>query len=243
MTQAGERRQTPVNALMRRYFPPETHPYRILETRIEQALPPDATLLDIGCGRTAPLLRNFVGRAKQLVGVDLVEFERVHPSIELHPGSATNMRGVADRSVDVCCSRSVMEHIEQPDLMFREIARVLKPGGHYVFLTPNRWDYASIAATLIPNHLHQRVVRLVSGRPEVDTFPTFYRANTPSRVRQLAREAELETVSLDYLGQYPTYLKFSPTLFRAGIAYERLIDRHAGLHGLKGWLLGVLRAS
>lgn len=41
-----------------------------------------------------------------------------------------------DSSFDLITSTGLMEHVEHDDVGFREIARVLKPGGHYVFTVP-----------------------------------------------------------------------------------------------------------
>ncbi len=42
----------------------------------------------------------------------------------------------ADNSIDLHISQDVMEHIFNPDLAFREIARSLRPGGMHIFTVP-----------------------------------------------------------------------------------------------------------
>lgn len=41
-----------------------------------------------------------------------------------------------DNSIDLFITQDVMEHIFHPDRAFKEIARVLKPGGAHIFTTP-----------------------------------------------------------------------------------------------------------
>ena len=41
-----------------------------------------------------------------------------------------------DNSFDLIVTQDVMEHIPSPDLAFREICRVLKPGGAHIFTVP-----------------------------------------------------------------------------------------------------------
>jgi SAM-dependent methyltransferase len=230
-----------VQDLIRRYYPSDTHPYRVLERRIDKAVKPGTTILDIGCGRTAPDLSRLRGHGARLVGIDLVRFTVDDPDLELHDASVERLTGIADGSIDFAYSRAVMEHVERPALAFAEIARVLKPDGRYLALTPSFWDYGSLISWVVPNAYHGWLVKRLEGRAEEDTFPAFYRANTRPTVEGLARDAGLEVAHFEYLGQYPNYLMWNRTLFRLGCVYERLIARFRILHPLRGWVLYELR--
>ena len=184
-----------------RYFR-DDHPYQIFEREVECHLRPDHTLLDAGCGRTAPILEKFRNRARRLIGVDLVDFAPAGEGLELHRCDLGAMP-IADGCVDVTMARSVMEHVTDPSRVYGEIHRVLKPGGRFIFLTANLWDYASVIAKLIPNRFHPWVVSKTEGREEHDVFPVAYRTNTRSAVRKWAKQTGFEIVSFRYLGQYP----------------------------------------
>ena len=69
--------------LKERYFGDDEHPYRTFERTVERHLAPDQALLDAGCGRTAPVLAKYRGRARRLIGVDLVDFPASVPGVEL----------------------------------------------------------------------------------------------------------------------------------------------------------------
>jgi SAM-dependent methyltransferase len=226
--------------LRKRYYPDATHPYRILEGRIDARLTPDTVLLDAGCGRTAPLLTKYIGKAARLIGVELVDFTDVPAEIETHNADLARLP-LAAESVDLIISRSVFEHLTDPQPVYAEFARVLRPGGAVLFLTANMWDYGTLVARLVPNRFHAKIVRRVEGRAEEDTFPTAYRTNTRRAVERLARTAGLEVESFDYLSQYPNYLLFNGVLFFAGMCYERIISRFSALRVLRGWLLVTLR--
>jgi SAM-dependent methyltransferase len=216
------------------------HPYRTFENAVRALVQPEHTLLDAGCGRTAPILSRFRGKARRLIGVDLVDFTTAADDLELHACDLAKMP-VADASVDVMMARSVMEHVTDPEAVYREAYRVLKPGGHFVFLTANLWDYASIIAKVIPNRFHPWIVAKTEGRAEIDTFPVAYRTNTHRSVRKWAAQSGLEVVDFRYLGQYPAYLQFSDVLFVLGTGYEKVISRIGALNWLQGWIFATLR--
>jgi SAM-dependent methyltransferase len=217
----------------------EDHPYRIFEREVERYLRPGHTLLDAGCGRSAPILTKYRGKAARLIGVDLVEFENV-PGVELLQNDLGKMP-IPPATVDLVMSRSVMEHVTDPAAVYGEIFRVLKPGGHFIFLTANLWDYASLIAKTIPNRFHPAIVARTEGRAEQDVFPVAYRTNTRRAVSRWAAGAGFDIVSFRYLGQYPSYFMFNGFLFLLATIYEKIIGRVAALNFLQGWLFVSLR--
>ncbi len=61
------------------------------------------------------------------------------PAGEVHKGvRCENLERLTfpDASFDLTISQDVMEHVNRPDLAFREVARTLKPRGAYVFTAP-----------------------------------------------------------------------------------------------------------
>ena len=46
-----------------------------------------------------------------------------------------------DNHFDLIFSKSVIEHLREPDFLFEEVHRVLKPGGTFVCLTPS-WKHS-----------------------------------------------------------------------------------------------------
>lgn len=226
--------------LCERYFGDAIHPYATFEQTVRQLLRADDVLLDAGCGYGAPVLRKFVGAARGLVGIDLVDFDAGIPGIRLYNRNLADT-GLPGGSAGLIMSRSVMEHIEEPARVYAEMHRLLRPGGHFVFLTANMWDYASIIAKFVPNRLHPWIVARTQGRAERDTFPVQYKTNTRRAVERFAAGAGFEVGSFSYLGQYPAYFLFNGPLFLVATGYEKLINRVAALQILKGWILVVLR--
>lgn len=228
------------NSLQARFYRAESHPYRIFERRIEDLLKPGDALLDAGCGRSVPVLRGYVGKARRLVGVEAVEFTDVPPEIEAIRCDLSRIP-IEDGCIDLIMSRSVFEHLTEPEVVYREVARILRPGGRIVFLTANMWDYGTFVARIVPNQYHGRVVRHVEGRAEMDTFPTAYKTNTRSAITELANQSGLVLEDFQYLNQYPNYFMFNGALFLVGVAYERLTSKFESLAWLRGWIMATLK--
>lgn len=220
------------------------HPYARMRRAIQSRLDSSKRILEIGCGRDFPESRHYLERTAAVFGLD----PEIAAPITAHADRRdSRIRGFGDRlpfadeSFDVVACRSVIEHLRDPLPFFAEASRVLRPGGAMYCLTPNRYDYASIIAGLVPNRWHGRIVRFAEGRDEADTFPTYYRANTERAVRQLADMSGLDLRRIDHLNHNPSYLTFSPLLYRVGAAYDRAIASTRRLAWLRAWLFFELQ--
>lgn len=119
--------------MQRRVFAPVHSAVLALAAR----LPAPGVILDAGCG-TGRLLRAAAQRWPDaaLIGVDPAE-GMVEVARKLTPG-ATIQRGLAealplpDASVDLVFSTMSFHHWHDQQAGVREIARVLRPGGHFI---------------------------------------------------------------------------------------------------------------
>ncbi len=231
---------TPVEEQRRAWFPSEEHPNQILEASVGARVRSDSVVLDIGCGRTAPNLRKLIGRAKKLYGIDVIDFTYSDPDMHLFNNNVGAMADIPDNSIDIAYSRAVMEHIDNPDEAFAELARVLKPGGVYIFVTPSVYDYGSIIARIVPNRFHGKIVSAVEGRAEEDVFPTVYACNSLGLLHKQVAGAGLRIETGRYIGQYPSYFMFNRVLFWAGSIYQKLIEKFSITQPLQGWIYCVV---
>src|SRR4029079_11573568 len=190
-----------ISAIQSLWYPPETHPYKIFEDRVRSHLRPGAVILDAGCGSSAQVLRKLAPLAAQAIGVDLALKVDGIRGVELLSADLHALP-ILESSIHLIFSRSVLEHIERPRQVFLEFARVLRPGGHLVCLTPNKWDYASLIAMAVPNAWHPAVLCATEVRPGSEVFPTYYRAKTKRRLRHLSERSGLKIIRFEYLGQY-----------------------------------------
>ena len=107
------------------------------------ALQPGETVLDLGSGAglDALLAASLVGEDGKVIGVDMTAemLERArdnarqagHPNVEFREGRLEELP-VDDGSVDAVMSNCVINLVPDKPRVFREVARVLKPGGRMV---------------------------------------------------------------------------------------------------------------
>jgi SAM-dependent methyltransferase len=182
-------------------------------------------VLDIGAGAGIVPETDFRGVAARVIGVDLDPRVATNPHLhEAHVASATHIP-LPDSSVDVAICDNVLEHLHAPLHAFREVARVLKPGGVFIAKTPNKWHYMPLIARLTPTSFHRWFNRR-RGRENEDTFPTLYLANSEKDIRHLSQHSGFDVASLQHIEGRPEYLRFSSPTYLAGIAYERLVNCH-----------------
>lgn len=228
-------------ALRERFYPPAFRGMydRLLDTIQEFARPEDI-VLDAGCGSGRVFQHRLAGRVRRVVGVDVTEELRENPQIDDALKGDLARLPLRSDTFDLVIVSHVAEHLTEPEAVFRELARVLKPGGRLLLLTPNRWHYVPVFARLFPMRIHVAFNNW-RGVDTRDIFPTAYRANTARRHRELARGAGLIVERLDRSETEPEYLAFHIVPYALGVAYERLVNRIGALAFLRVNLLLVAR--
>lgn len=225
----------------RYYPPPARREHRMREVLLE-LVPERGRFLDAGAGPWLGMARHLAAKAGVSVGMDLAALDP-----KMLASGARGVRGDLRRlpfkegAFDVVSLRSVMEHLEDPPAVLREIARVLRPGGWIVALTPSSWYFASIIGRVLPERLGHRLLGWVFGSTGMEHHEVHYRANTPRAVRRAAAAAGLSLVEARPCPHPPGYLKFSPALYRLGVAYDRAAGLTRFTRVLQASFLYILR--
>jgi SAM-dependent methyltransferase len=150
------------DALLRRLmrenpFQPATSWWRAVELAVvvEHGFPAGSGL-DLGCGdgRLMRILLDAAGASPALVGIDVdpletrdAEASGVYRRVHTVPGAALPE---PDASFDFVFSNSVLEHIDELEPVIAETARVLRPGGCFLFTVPSPGFHACLAGPLLP---------------------------------------------------------------------------------------------
>jgi SAM-dependent methyltransferase len=135
----------------------------------------------------------------------------------------------------------VVEHLNNPDVQFQEVYRVLKPGGLFIFHTPNALGYLTIGARLVPDRFKDRLVYLLDGRNENDVFETHYKANTRRRIGELAEAAGFELTKIKMLVSEAGFM-FVPPLAVPELVWIRLLMTES-LKPLRTTIIAILRKT
>jgi SAM-dependent methyltransferase len=203
-----------------------------LESIVRSYVTRDSNVLDLGCGR---------GGVAEVIWRDVRLAAGVDPDMSSLTGHRAKgmsvVRAVAENlpfasdSFDLVVSVWVLEHIADPLEMFIEVRRVLRPGGHFIFLTPNLRNPLMVMNRLgkaLPA-LQRRLVPRVYGRDEADTFPVRYRANTERDIKTYAEASGLQVREMRVVPD-PTYLAMNGILFSASVMSERVMPKGWGVH-------------
>jgi SAM-dependent methyltransferase len=210
---------------------------------LSELVPAGARVLDLGCGRLG-LHGNDTACA---AGSTVIGVDTDHAALMDNNVLAARVAGAgealpfADSVFDVVASAWVLEHLEYPGLVFAEVQRVLRPGGRFVFLTPNAWNYNVWLIRAIPNRLHEAMTRSLYGRMPGDTYPVRYRANTEKVLRRLLLAAGFDKAHFTFNGD-PSYIAFNRALFELGSVLERVMDARRLRRG-RVHILGVAQRS
>jgi SAM-dependent methyltransferase len=154
--------------------------------------------------------RELAGRASLFVGMDVDGAIREHPLVRHKVMAFGEGLPFRAESFDLVTANVVVEHVAEPKRFLAEVRRVLRPGGRFLFHTPNLTYYLTLNASLVPDAFKQRIVWVLERRREEDVFPTHYRMNTGSKIRQLAAACGFEVESLRVIGSAGSFRMLGP---------------------------------
>lgn len=130
-------------------------------------------------------------------------------------------------TIGAICSEHLLEHLSDPQGVFRESQRVLREGGRFIFAAPNGWSYIALVARIVPLRFRETLVQFAThgtNRHQHQHFPTYYRANSVVAVQRLALRSGLSVERLEGFVGEPRYTLALPVLHVLAIAWHKLLE-------------------
>ncbi len=197
----------------------------LLTNLVQRHLPcPQPRVLDIGCGHGNFVIDELNALLGERIGLDVDRAATTgntsvhHVVINTSPSLPFH-----DQEFDLVLSLWVLEHIQHPTLLFQEIDRILKPGGIFCFVTPNKNSALIRARRLVHKRFASFILSRLYGREDDDIFPVYYRANSLNDLRALAEKTHLSIETL-IENTDPSYTSFNESTYRV----SRGLTQHGG---------------
>jgi len=133
-----------------------------------------------------------------------------------------------DASIDVITSEHIAEHLQDPQAVLREAYRLLRPGGKFIFTTPNLLSYSGIATHHTPYAFHVAYLKFLhqtTGSSKMQPYPTFFRINTPWAVQQQAKAAGFLVSDIWFGTDHPSYTSAFPGIHQAAVLWHLILDK------------------
>jgi len=195
-----------------------THNQERYAAALSDAVRPGDKWLDVGCGHSivpdwAMSLEEqerLVHRAGFLVGVDVDDGIARHRLLTYRVKAIGGQLPFKDGTFDLVTANMVIEHVVDPVNFLKDISRVLRPGGHFLFVTPNRITPMLAVSRVVPEMIKKRVVHFLEGRDFADIFPTLYRMNGPREIRTYSDRTGFIVEQLQLIGSNGAFDRLGP---------------------------------
>ena len=220
-----------VQSLRDRFYPVQVDGNRSRDGTLQfynwvRAIPAaqNARVLNLGASASTDVERRMRGRFATLVGVDIDPAVKENGDLdEAYVTDGVNLP-FSNATFDLVYSDWTLEHVSDPRGLVNDVFRVLRPGGAFMFRTPNVYHYVPLVGRLTPHSFHVLVAQHVRSSVVPEPWRTFYRVNTPRKARRLLSAAGFGDIEINGIEPEPSYLAFHGLAFLAGIGYERILN-------------------
>lgn len=122
---------------------------------LQSSVPIGARVLDLGCGAGA-FSQRLADQGYSVVALDVDREKWIPKDIPFFQLDVDlGISGSVPDKYDAVCCLEVIEHVENPWNLLREVHKVVRPGGHLLISTPNIASFLSRALFLVTGKFHQ----------------------------------------------------------------------------------------
>jgi SAM-dependent methyltransferase len=192
-------------------------------------IPSNSIILEGACGKMSKL-RKTNSDIRTLVGMDL-SIDDIKLNNDLDFKIVANLENLPFKRdcFDVVNLPNVVEHLQDPEKVFKEATYVLRKRGFLLVSTKNIYCPFMSIQRLLPLKIRYWIKKNVLKSPghHLDTFPAPYRCNSPATIKKVLANLGYNEEQIWLFG-WPLIITPSIGLFFSMI-YEKLTD--------KKWLL------
>lgn len=214
------------NNLFKRFYKDYENAESIFRGIVLSNINYDSIILNAGCGSNRATPFSLKGNCKMVVGVDINKKSLIENNDIDHAVIAElEHLPFKPKSFNTIVSRWVFEHLKDPAECVKCFSDIIVAKGIVHILTPNLLHYGQIAIKLIPFSFQRRFLIMQDTDPEHFLFPTFYRANTPWKIKAIFSHFGFNNENVVTIEGPPNYLNFSSITTMVGILYERIVNK------------------
>lgn len=231
-------RLTALEITLKKHYP-RFKPWQYYYLKLLKQYTKNKIILDAGCGKGG-IITQVKNQVKEIIGVDndatvfksnQVVDNKIVASLDKIP--------LADNIIDTAVATFVIEHVDNPKDIFKEIFRILVPGGYFIFITTNICNPVIFFSKLLPYSVHLFLREKLLHKSDEGTHETYYQANTYSKLEELSKQVGFKGCEVIKMGN-PEYLAFSKITLLPAVYFEKLIDNEY-LDFLKMYLVGIFQ--
>jgi ubiquinone/menaquinone biosynthesis C-methylase UbiE len=205
---------------------------------------PNQIVLDIGGGESCPFAKYRDPRVHaRIIAVDVSEeaMKNNHDVDEKRVADVTDDLPFGNGEVDLIASRTVLEHLQNPEAFIAISSRILKKDGHFINLFPSKFAPFALFNVMVPKKISTKLLSFFFPESRGRTgFPEFYKKCYYTAIKSLLEKHGLEIV-FSFLSYYQShYFRFFVPLFLVSALYEILLEAF-GVKDLCAYVLVVAR--
>jgi len=184
-------------------------------------------VLDAGCSHGSTL-KNYKKHIAQLIGIDAdpnnIKKNKICDKVII--GNLENLP-FENEKFDIIACQWVLEHLKNPNQVFKEFSRVLKKDGILMIITSNVYNPIMFIGKILPKKFIKKILKLLVNYSEEDYFPTYYRSNSVSKISGMCKKYNLKKIK-EIRAQYPYYFIFNKLLFIITLLVEKITLKNKG---------------
>lgn len=173
-------------------------------------------VLDVGCGRgvagSSELARRTIEGADEVVGIDpSADLTQAPDHVDSFIQATLSQADLPSEYFDLAYSFMVMEHVKDPEAFFSALREALRPGGVYIFTTPNPRSVFGLSVRAFKySGLADGVKSLLKGGEGLN-HELGYELTSESDIRRCAQGFRCEFA---YSETYASYRSYFPGVLR-----------------------------